>query len=174
MLLAYVPVITAVVWFFQSRIIRLQRKVREVNSEITGAYNEGITGAKVTKTLGIEDVVTREFSAITQKMYRYSIRSSRLAAFLTPLMSIAGALAVGTVLYKGGLLVDIGVPHGLRGAKRPHHIRPRHRRAHRAACGDARKRHRGAGGHRARHGAHRRARHRKGHAGSRGKIRRRV
>jgi len=114
MLLAYVPVITAVVWFFQSKIIRVQRKVREVNSEITGAYNEGITGAKVTKTLVIEDVMAREFSAVTQKMYRYSIRSSRLAAFLTPLMSIAGAAAVGTVLYKGGLLVgeqlmDFGV-----------------------------------------------------------------
>jgi ATP-binding cassette subfamily B protein len=106
LLLAYVPVITAVVWFFQSKIIRLQRKVREANSEITGAYNEGITGAKVTKTLVIEDVVSREFSGITRKMYRYSIRSARISAFLTPLMSVAGALAVGTVLYKGGLLVD--------------------------------------------------------------------
>jgi len=106
LLLAYVPVITAVVVFIQSKIIRYQRKVREVNAEITGAYNEGITGAKVTKTLVIEDQVSREFADVTAKMYRHSIRSSLFSATLAPIVTIGGAVALGTVLYRGGLLVE--------------------------------------------------------------------
>ena len=37
--------------FFQKRIFRQQRIVRRTNSMITSSFNEGIMGAKTTKTL---------------------------------------------------------------------------------------------------------------------------
>ena len=41
--------------YFQNRILHWNRRVRKLSSRITGAFNEGITGAKTSKTLVIED-----------------------------------------------------------------------------------------------------------------------
>ena len=45
-----VPIMAALTGYFQPRILHWTRKVRRLNSKITGAFNEGITGAKTTKT----------------------------------------------------------------------------------------------------------------------------
>ena len=50
-----VPVMAVLTGYFQNRILRWNRKVRKLNSRITGSFNEGITGAKTTKTLGTEE-----------------------------------------------------------------------------------------------------------------------
>ena len=41
-----VPVMAVLTGYFQNRILRWNRKVRKLNSRITGSFNEGITGAK--------------------------------------------------------------------------------------------------------------------------------
>jgi ATP-binding cassette subfamily B protein len=105
LLLLVIPVIAAVTWFFQTRIITVNRRIRHINSQITGAYNEGITGAKTSKTLVIEDVNCGEFKTLTAKMYRESIRSAMLSGILLPLVLFFGSIAVAAVLYRGGLLV---------------------------------------------------------------------
>ena len=47
-----VPVLVISGGYFQKKLVFFHRRVREQNSKITGAFNEGITGAKTTKTLG--------------------------------------------------------------------------------------------------------------------------
>ena len=54
-----VPVLVISGAYFQKKLVFFHRRVREQNSKITGAFNEGITGAKTTKTLVIEDKVER-------------------------------------------------------------------------------------------------------------------
>jgi ATP-binding cassette, subfamily B, bacterial len=44
--------------------------VRKINSKITGAYNENITGVRVVKALGRQDANLREFGELTGEMYR--------------------------------------------------------------------------------------------------------
>ena len=56
-----VPILVVSSIFFQKKLVFYHRKVREHNSQITSAFNEGITGAKTTKTLVIEDKMEREF-----------------------------------------------------------------------------------------------------------------
>jgi ABC-type multidrug transport system fused ATPase/permease subunit len=46
------------------------RIVRKLNSEITGAYNENITGVRVVKALGREQENLREFGQLSGSMYR--------------------------------------------------------------------------------------------------------
>jgi ATP-binding cassette subfamily B protein len=104
-LLLATPVIAAVTWLFQTKIIVINRRIRHINSQITGAYNEGITGAKTSKTLVIEDVNCGEFKELTSSMYRESIRSAMLSGILLPLVLFFGSMAVAAVLYRGGLLV---------------------------------------------------------------------
>ena len=47
--LSVVPLMAVITGFFQVRILKNYREVRRINSRITGAFNEGIMGAKTTK-----------------------------------------------------------------------------------------------------------------------------
>ena len=49
-------------------------KSEKINSKITGSFNEGITGAKTTKTLVLEDKNNREFERLASSMRTRSIR----------------------------------------------------------------------------------------------------
>ena len=52
---------------FKTRILVQYRKVRKVNSKITGAYNENITGVRVVKALGREEENLREFGVLAER-----------------------------------------------------------------------------------------------------------
>lgn len=104
LLAAVLPVAAVVIWLFQRKIIVVNRRIRHVNSRISGAYNDSITGVKTSKSLVIEDKNSAEFEEITAEMYRESVRLATLRAMLIPLVSFLGSLAVGAVLYRGGVL----------------------------------------------------------------------
>jgi len=108
-LILIVPVAWFIAWFFQRKILVVSRKVREINSRITGAYNEGITGSKTSKTLVIEDLNSKEFTELSNDMQRQSVRSSRLTAMMLPMVASVGSIALSFVLYRGGILVDRAV-----------------------------------------------------------------
>ena len=108
-LVLVLPVAGLVTWAFQRRIIVVSRHVQEVNSLITGAYNEGITGSKTSKTLVIEDINREEFSKLSDRMHRESVRSSRLTAIMMPTVMSLGSIALSVILYRGGGLVGGGL-----------------------------------------------------------------
>ena len=56
-----VPLVAAASCYFQRRLTVLNRRVREINSEITGGFNEGITGVETSKTLAIEAKLDKKF-----------------------------------------------------------------------------------------------------------------
>ena len=103
--LAVVPPIALATFFFQSRILEANRNIRTVNSKLTGAYNEGITGAKTSKTLVIEDRISGEFEDLTGEMYRANFRSAKLSALFLPIVTGLSSTAVALVLMKGGYMV---------------------------------------------------------------------
>ena len=105
-LILIIPCAGLIAWFFQSKIIVVSRRVREINSQITGAYNEGITGSKTSKTLVIEDLNSEEFAKLSDRMHRESVRSSRLSAIMMPMVMSLGSIALSVILYRGGILVD--------------------------------------------------------------------
>lgn len=107
-LFCVIPVVAVVTWVFNIRILRINRDIREINSRIVGAYNEGISGAKTSKTLVIEDKNAEGFRGLTSAMYRESVRAARLQAFLLPLILFFGAVSVSYVLYGSGTLVMDG------------------------------------------------------------------
>ena len=94
---------------FQNRILRWNRRVRKLNSRITGSFNEGITGAKTTKTLGTEEQTVRTFRALTQEMHDAGIGAARLNAIYIPLVLFASTMAVAIVLLRGGYMVSGGL-----------------------------------------------------------------
>ena len=68
-----VPVMAVLTGYFQNRILNWNSKVLKLNSRITGSFNEGITGAKTTKTLVREEMNIEEFSEVAQEMRRSSV-----------------------------------------------------------------------------------------------------
>ena len=89
-ILLIVPAMAVLTWYFQNRILAWNRKVRKLNSRITGSFNEGITGAKTTKTLVTEEKVTREFRALTGEMKQAGVSAARLNAVYIPLVLLRG------------------------------------------------------------------------------------
>ena len=100
------PFVAVLTGWFQPRILHWTRKVRKINSKITGAFNEGITGAKTTKTLVIEDRSIQNFRDLTGNMNRSAVRAARLNAVYIPATLFFSTLTVAIVLLRGGWLVE--------------------------------------------------------------------
>lgn len=103
--LAVVPLILLVSMFFQKYILKSYRSIRKVNSKITGAFNEGITGAVTTKTLVLEEPNFRDFDHMTNDLKKQSVRAAVFQGLYFP--SILFLIAIGTALVylTGGTMV---------------------------------------------------------------------
>ncbi|MDD3214019.1 MAG: ABC transporter ATP-binding protein [Eubacteriales bacterium] len=100
--LGVVPIIAVVAGYFQKRILASYRDVRKINSKITGAFNEGIMGAKTTKTLVREQANTEEFTQLTDGMCKASVRAAITSATFLPIVVSLAGFATAFVLYRGG------------------------------------------------------------------------
>lgn len=99
-----VPLIVVLFSIFQKLLIRANREVRELNSHITGDFNEGITGAKTIKTLVIEDDMGEKFVEDTKKMRSKSVHAARLRGLFAATMNLASSVALAVVLWRGGYI----------------------------------------------------------------------
>lgn len=100
--LAMAPFLILVSMYFQKKIIKVQRVVRKMNSKITGAINEGIIGAKTTKTLVVEDKLMSDFRTLTAEMRQASVRSSIFSSLFQPIVINIGAVGTVLAIYYGG------------------------------------------------------------------------
>ncbi len=107
-LLVNIPLVF-VTRFFQKRILGAQRQVRKLNSEITGAFNEGIMGAKTTKTLVREEQNIREFTELTGKMRGRAIHAASLSAMYLPIVVSLGSIGTAYALWQSGRLALEGL-----------------------------------------------------------------
>ena len=105
---AIVPILVVVAARFKKKIIGEYRLVRKINSKITGSYNENITGVRVTKAFSREAQNMAEFGELTEEMYQAGFRAAWLSALFLPIVMIISALALGAVIWYGGLQATIG------------------------------------------------------------------
>ena len=103
------PILMVIAVQFRKRILVEFRNSRRANSKITGAYNENIQGVRVVKALGREDENTREFQVLTGNMYRASYRAAWLSALFLPVVQITSAVALGAIVWYGGIQSGIGL-----------------------------------------------------------------
>ena len=96
-----VPVVALLTAYFQNRILHWNRRVRKLSSRITGAFNEGIMGAKTSKTLVIEDANDTEFEDLTGQARDSGVKAAKLSAVYIPLVLFCSTLAVAIVLVSG-------------------------------------------------------------------------
>src|SRR5690554_2387016 len=97
-----IPVLFIISLYFQRRILKASRKVRKINSRITGSFNEGIMGAKTSKTLVREEDNLKEFSELTGNMRSSSIRAAVLSSLYLPVVLTLASIGTALALYYGG------------------------------------------------------------------------
>jgi ATP-binding cassette subfamily B protein len=102
MVLVVIPILLVVAVIFKTKILVQFRLVRKINSKITGAYNENITGVRVIKALCREDENLKEFDGLTTNMYKAAFKAAWLSALFLPVVQIISAFAVGTIIYYSG------------------------------------------------------------------------
>jgi ATP-binding cassette subfamily B protein len=110
---AAIPVLVVIAVQFRRRILVEYRQVRKINSKITGAYNENITGVRVVKALGREQENLWEFNLLTSEMYRAGYRAAWLSALFLPTVQLIAAMAIGGILWFGGVQALRGPAAGL-------------------------------------------------------------
>ena len=113
-----IPLVIILTHYFQKVLITLQRKIRQINSEITGEFTEGITGAKTSKTLLREEANEQEFFKTVAEMRKESIKASRTSAYFLPIVSLIGTVVAALILTIGGRqyrqgLLEIGTLYAL-------------------------------------------------------------
>jgi ATP-binding cassette, subfamily B, bacterial len=102
------PIIIWVAIQFRKRILKEYREARKLNSKITGAFNENVSGVRVVKALGREKENLTEFSRLTGDMYKASYRAAWLSALFLPSVQIISAFALGSIVWYGGWRAQIG------------------------------------------------------------------
>ncbi len=106
--IAIIPVLIVIAMQFKKKILVEYRVVRRMNSKITGAYNENITGVRVAKALVREKENLEEFGELTDEMYQSGYRAAWLSALFLPVVQIISAIAIGLIVVFGGWQINLG------------------------------------------------------------------
>jgi ATP-binding cassette subfamily B protein len=104
-----IPILLIIAIQFRKRILVEFRKSRKANSKITGSYNENISGVRVVKALGREAENLKEFKLLTNEMYVSSYHAAWLSALFLPTVQIISAIALGYIVWYGGLQASLGI-----------------------------------------------------------------
>ncbi len=102
--LSVVPIAALLIALCLNKLTALNRTIREINSKISGNYNEGITGAKTIKTLVVEEKISAEFRRDTETMKRTAVRATHFRGLLWSTVSFCSFVALALVLWRGGLI----------------------------------------------------------------------
>lgn len=105
-IVAVLPVAAVIMYFYQQKQKVRNHKIRDLNSKISAAYNEGITGARSIKTLVIEEPIEAEFRDLNQKMEKTSRNSWLHRAAFSSIVSLFSYVCVALVMWQGGLLTQ--------------------------------------------------------------------
>ncbi|MGF1507602.1 MAG: ABC transporter ATP-binding protein [Anaerolineae bacterium] len=105
---AMVPILFVVALFFRRRIIRQFRQARKMNSKITGAFNENITGVRVIKALTREERNLEEFKGLSSQMYDASFKAAWLSALFLPSVQFVSSVTIGVIVLFSVGQVEIG------------------------------------------------------------------
>ncbi|SDZ27773.1 ATP-binding cassette, subfamily B [Proteiniborus ethanoligenes] len=100
--LSVMPILAVVSMYFQKKILKAHRQTRKINSRITGAFNEGIMGARTTKTLVREEGNLHEFVELTKSMKTYSVRAAVFSSLFQPVVLVLSTIGTGLALWYGG------------------------------------------------------------------------
>lgn len=103
--LVTVPLLAGISVLFEKKMLISYRNVRKINSKITGLFNDGIVGAKTTKTLVREELNRDEFGEVIIDMKKTSVRAGTISAGYLPMALFISAIGTVLTLYFGSIFI---------------------------------------------------------------------
>lgn len=104
-----VPTVLTIGILFRKVIIKYSWKVRRLNSRVSGLFNEGITGAKTSKSLVLEEKNNENFNTVVGQFKKATIKSEIIRSIYFQSISIITAFGLAAMVYFGGLKVHNNV-----------------------------------------------------------------
>jgi subfamily B ATP-binding cassette protein MsbA len=96
-------------------VMRLSRKIKRftkrgqvTTGNLTTFLQESIQGNRIVKAFGMEQYESERFAQENQRLFRQSMRASRIKALVAPAMEMLAAFAIGAVFWYGGFSVIEG------------------------------------------------------------------
>ncbi len=105
-ILVVIPLALISFSIFKRGLVLTNRKIRELNSKLTGDFNEGIVGAKTIKSLVIEEKMQNEFFSSTDHIKKTVIEFGRFRGLFSITMNLSTSIALAIVLWQGGYIAE--------------------------------------------------------------------
>ena len=106
---AVIPLLVGATFIFRAKVRDVYREVRARVARINAFLQEHITGIKVVQLFNQEDKTYDKFDAINTSLRSSHFRSIYYYAVFFPTVEVIGTLAIGLVLYFGGIRIESGV-----------------------------------------------------------------
>jgi subfamily B ATP-binding cassette protein MsbA len=90
------------------RIKRFTRRGQVSTGALTSLLQESIQGNRIVKAFGMEDYEDHRFTAENWKLFKQSLRASRMKSIVSPSMELLASFAIGGVVWYGGWSVIAG------------------------------------------------------------------
>src|SRR3989442_468454 len=71
---------------------------------LTNLLQESIQGNRIVKAFGMEQYESERFTGENQKLFKQSIRASRMRSVVQPAMELLASFGIGGVVWYGGFL----------------------------------------------------------------------
>ena len=107
-IVAFAPLIGGVIYLFAKKSREYWRRTRQTISLITTLLQESISGSKTIKAFVTEDQNIENFDLANKADKEVNLSAARLQAFLSPIIQLIIAFAIGLVLIRGAILVSNG------------------------------------------------------------------
>ncbi|MDM8534621.1 ABC transporter ATP-binding protein [Clostridiaceae bacterium HSG29] len=101
-IVALMPVIMLVSYYFQNKLLVAYRKIRKLNSLVTGRIAESISGIVATKVLVSEKQNYVEFEKITENMRASTVKAAVSSAVYLSVVIIISSIGTAMAIYYGG------------------------------------------------------------------------
>ncbi len=105
--LSFTPIIALFARKFGSKFRRAYREAREKIAMVTRKVQESISGIRVVKAFGREDIFSRNFQSASAEVLQANIRAGKLMAVFWPMIRMLSVLVTVTVLWYGGYLSSL-------------------------------------------------------------------
>jgi ATP-binding cassette, subfamily B, bacterial MsbA len=90
------------------RIKRFTRRGQISTGTLTSLLQESIQGNRIVKAFGMESYEDRRFMQENWKLFKQSLRASRIKSIVSPSMELLASFAIGGVVWYGGWSVIAG------------------------------------------------------------------
>jgi len=90
------------------KIKRFARRGQITTGTLTVFLQESIQGNRIVKAFGMEEYEIQRFTKESSRLFKQSLKGSRIRGIVTPMMELLAAFGIGAVVWYGGASVVAG------------------------------------------------------------------